>query len=127
MQDQLNKAQQLFCVTVQKTVVSDAAKAFGQNMLQDKPYKVFTFEGAATDFSGTGLDVSEGDVAVLAGDDVAFTDDAPVQVPRQVFQSGQTFAGKSAVNHPFLGNRVGYAESGVGQCGKKASAGRFSA
>ena len=37
VQNQLNQKQQLFGVAVQKTVVSDPAKAFWQNMLQDKP------------------------------------------------------------------------------------------
>jgi hypothetical protein len=36
------------------------------------------FEGSAADFTGTAFDVSEGDVAVLIGNGVAFTDDAPV-------------------------------------------------
>lgn len=91
-------------------------------MLQDKPQEVFTFEGAVAGFAGTAFDVFEGDLAVLIGDDVAFTDDAPVQVPRQVFQSGHPFSGAGTIDHPFFWNRIGDVETGVGQCGKKAGA-----
>lgn len=37
---------------MQKAVISDAAKAFGQNVLQHEPQEVFTFYRAMTNFSG---------------------------------------------------------------------------
>ena len=40
--------------------------------------------GAVEGFAGTAFDVLKGDVAILIGDDIAFTDDAPVKVARQV-------------------------------------------
>ena len=51
-------------------------------MLQDKPYEVFTVEVAVAGFAGTAFDIFEGDVAILVGDDVGFTDYTPVQIPR---------------------------------------------
>jgi hypothetical protein len=36
-QNQLNKGQELFGVAMQKAIVSNPAKAFWQNMLQEKP------------------------------------------------------------------------------------------
>ena len=69
---------------MEKAIVSDPAKAFGQNMLQDKPHKVVAFEGTVERFTGTGLDVLKGDLAVLMGDDVVLTDDTPVEVARQI-------------------------------------------
>jgi hypothetical protein len=82
LQNELNQGQQLLCVAVQEAVVSDPAKAFGQNMLQDKPQEIVAFEGTVERFAGTALDVLEGDLAVLIGDDALFTDDAPVEVAR---------------------------------------------
>ena len=84
MQDQLNQGQELFGFTMQEAIVSDPTKGFGQDMLQDKPYEVVAFDGAVEAFAGTAFDVFEGDVAILIGDNIAFTDDAPVEVARQV-------------------------------------------
>jgi hypothetical protein len=80
LQDQLNQGQQLLCVAMQEAVVSDSAKTFGQDMLQDKPHEIVAFHGAVEHFSGTAVDVFEGDFAALIGDDAIFTDDAPVEV-----------------------------------------------
>jgi hypothetical protein len=85
LQNQLNQGQQLLGVAMQKAIISGSTKAFGQNMLQYQPQEVFTFDGAAAGLAGTAFDVFEGDVAILIRHDIAFTDDAPVQVPRQVF------------------------------------------
>ena len=54
-------------------------------MLQDKPQEVFAFEGAAKDFLRAAFDILKGYIAIFIGDDVAFTDYAPVKVARQVF------------------------------------------
>ena len=63
---------------MQKAIVSGAAKALGQNVLQDQPQEVFALGGAVTCFAGTAFDVLKGDIAVLVGDDIIFADDAPV-------------------------------------------------
>ncbi|MCU0572650.1 MAG: hypothetical protein MUC41_06610 [Syntrophobacteraceae bacterium] len=55
-------------------MVTDPAKALGQDMLRDKPREVVAFEGALERFAGTALDVFEGDMTILAGDDDLFTD-----------------------------------------------------
>jgi hypothetical protein len=52
LQDQLNQGQQLLGVTMQKTIVSGSAKAFGQNMLQGQPQEVFAFDSAAEGLAG---------------------------------------------------------------------------
>lgn len=70
---------------MQEAIVSDSAKAFGQDMLEDKPQEVFAFDDTKERFAATALDVLEGDIAILIGDDIAFTDDTPVEVARQVF------------------------------------------
>ena len=44
---------------MQEAIVSDPAKAFGQDMLQDKPQEVVAFEGTVERFAGTALDISD--------------------------------------------------------------------
>ena len=63
---------------MQKAIVSGPAKAFWQNMLQDKPQDVFAFSAAVTGFAGTGFDIFESDFAILIGDDIVLPDDASV-------------------------------------------------
>ena len=47
-------------------------------MLQNEPKEVFAFGGAEAGFAGTAFDIFKSDIAVFIGDDIAFTDDAPV-------------------------------------------------
>ena len=106
---------------MQKAVISEPTKTLGQNMLQNEPKEVFAFGGTVAGFAGTAFDVFKCDIAVLIGDDTAFTNDAPVKVPRQVFQSGQTFSRVSAVDNPLSRQRIGQSETGLVQSLKKAS------
>ena len=63
---------------MQKAIVSGAAKAFGQNVLQNEPQEVFAFDRAIEGFAGSAVHVFKSDIAVLIGDDIIFRDDAPV-------------------------------------------------
>ena len=63
---------------MQKTIVSGPAKAFGQNMLQDQPEKVFAFDGSVAGLAGAAFDVFESDMAIMIRHDIVFTDYAPV-------------------------------------------------
>ena len=78
MQDQLHQFQQFFCVAVQKAEITDSSKPFGENMLQYELKKVIPFEGFIADFSGFAFRITESNPAVLIGNDIVFTDDAPV-------------------------------------------------
>ncbi len=53
-------------------------------MLQDKPQEVFSFEGSVEDFACAAFDALKSYIAIFIGDDIAFTDYAPVEVARQV-------------------------------------------
>ena len=101
MQNHLNQLQNFFSIAVQKAIVSDPTKPFWQNMLQNEPEKVFAFGHTVAGFAAAAFNVFKGDASVLVGDDIFFTDDAPVQVPRQIFQSAQPPSGVGAVGHPF--------------------------
>jgi hypothetical protein len=124
LHNQLDQGQQFFGLAMQEAIVSCSTKAFGQNMLQDQPQEVFALYGAVTGFAGAAFDVFEGDIAIMIGHDIVFRDDAPVKVPRQVFQSGRTRSGASAVNHPFSWG-IWQAESGFGRRFAKAGAKHF--
>ena len=67
-----------------------------------------------TDFTGTAFDVFKCNVSVLVGDDTLFTDDAPVEVPRQIFQGGQPFSRVGAVGNPLLRHRIGQRKACLG-------------
>jgi len=51
----LDQGQQLFGVAMQKAIISDAAKIFWQNVLQNEPYEIFAFERAIAGFAGTNV------------------------------------------------------------------------
>jgi len=74
----LDQGQQLFGVAMQKAIISDAAKTFWQNVLQNEPYEVFAFERAIAGFAGTAMHIFKNNMAVLIGYDIIFGDDAPV-------------------------------------------------
>ena len=78
VQDQLNQGQQFFGIAMQKAIVSDPAKALGQNVLQNEPQEVFAFFSAIAGFAGRAVYIFKSDIAVLIGDDIIFRDDAGV-------------------------------------------------
>ncbi len=78
LQNHLDQRQQLFGVAMQKPIVSDAAKAFWQNVLQNHPQKVFAIERTIVGFTGTAIDIFKSNAAVLIGDDIIFRNHASV-------------------------------------------------
>lgn len=50
---------------MQEAMDYDPRKAFGQDVLQDKPRELVALEGAVEPFAGAALDAFEGDLAVL--------------------------------------------------------------
>ena len=63
---------------MQKAIVSDTAKAFRQNVLQNEPQEVFAFDRAIAKFTGTAVNVFKSDIVVLIGNDIIFRDDTAV-------------------------------------------------
>ena len=78
LQNHLNQSQKLFGIAVQEAIVSESAKPLGQDMLHNEPKKVLAFGATVAGFAGTGFDIFKSDVSVFIGDDIIFTDDAPV-------------------------------------------------
>ena len=71
-------------------------------MLQNQPKKVLALEGAVSSLTGLAVYVLEGHLTVVIGNDVVFTNHAPVQVTRQVLQSRLAFADMLAIDHPLI-------------------------
>jgi hypothetical protein len=65
MQNHLDQRQQLFGVAMQKAIISDATKAFWQNMLQNQPQKVFAFERAIFCIAGFAFNILKSYLAIL--------------------------------------------------------------
>jgi hypothetical protein len=101
MQNQLDQRQELFCIAVQKAIVSHSAKALGEDMLYDQVNEILA--GQSSVFYGLGLafDIPKSNLAVCVGDDVLFGDHAFVQVFGKVFDGFGTFADVPAVDDPF--------------------------
>ena len=106
-QNQLYQRQAFFGIAVQEAVIPDPTKALGQDMLQHQPQEVLTLEGAVQGPARLAFEIPEGHLAVAIGNDVVFTDHAAVQVTRQVFQSGFTFADMLAVDYPLIWQLTG--------------------
>jgi hypothetical protein len=77
-QDHLQQADQAFAVGVKEAEVSGAPESLGQDMLQDQPQEVCAGQGAALHLSGFCVAITEGHLAVVAGQNIRFADDAPV-------------------------------------------------
>ncbi len=80
MQNQLDQRQELFCITVQKAVVSRSAEALGENMLQYQVNEILAGQSTVCFGFGLAFDISKSNLAVFVGDDVLFGDHAFVQV-----------------------------------------------
>jgi hypothetical protein len=70
--------QQFFRIAMKKPEVAHPSKSFGENMLQDELHEVLAFEGSMANFAGLAFRILESHPAVLIGNDIFFTDYAPV-------------------------------------------------
>jgi hypothetical protein len=101
---------------MKESIVPDSAKAFGQYMLHDEVQEIFPVEGSIPHLFATAFDILKSHLTILIGNDISFTDDATVQVSRQVFQGGYPFSHIRAINYPFFGNSIGNGQSGFSYC-----------
>ena len=83
--------------------------------------EVLARNGSGTLFSAFGVPIPEGDHAVLAMQDIFFSDDTPIQVPTKIDHSLLAVARVLTVNHPlfgaFMGNRQLIFHQGLEQFG----------
>jgi len=69
---------------MQDAEVTRAPKALGQDVSQQQGEEAHPGLGAITVLAGFAVPVPEGDLAVLAGDDVLFEQNAAVEIARQM-------------------------------------------
>jgi hypothetical protein len=86
LQNQLRQKEQFFCVSMEKSIVPDPAKPFGQHMLHEKAQEVLAFERAPAGLTAAAFDVLESHLDVFVGEDVFFAEDSAIDVPGQVSQ-----------------------------------------
>ena len=107
LQSELYQSQQFPGIAMQEPIIPDPAKALGQDMLQYQPQEVLTLERAVPGLTGFAVNVLEGHLAVVIGNDVFFTDHATVQVTGQVLQGRLAFTDMLAVDHPLAWQLAG--------------------
>ena len=78
VQNPLYQGQEFSGIAVQKPVVPDSPKSFGQNMLEHPPQEVFALQALGSDLTGAALGVPKVHLAILVGNDIVFADDTPV-------------------------------------------------
>ena len=78
MQNQLYQKQQFFRITMKKPIVSNSSKPLGEHMLNDQMQKVLPFKGAISYIAGLAFNILKSYPAILIGNDILFTDNAPV-------------------------------------------------
>ena len=98
-------------VAVQEAVVTHALEAAWQDVDQELPEELDERQGTEAPGARLGFAIAEGDEVALAieGDDVAFAQDAAVEIPGEVFERREPGADALAVHNPLRGQ----AEIGV--------------
>ncbi len=69
---------------MQEPEIARPPKAFRQHMLKHQPEEVCAGHRALLHAPGFGVAIAEGHLAVAAGDDVLFADDAAVEIAAEV-------------------------------------------
>jgi hypothetical protein len=83
-EQKVQQLDQTFAVGVQKAEVAGAAEALGQDMLKQQAEEGGAREGAGFGAAGFAVSIAEGDLAVVAGEDVLFLEDSAVQIAAQI-------------------------------------------
>ena len=65
---------------MEDAVVSHPTESFGENVLHNEVQKVLSIKRFIAHSFCFAFNVAEGDLTVLVGNDILFTDDTPIQV-----------------------------------------------
>ena len=72
---------------MQEAVITHPPKALGQHVLQNKFYKGVSLKGSSLTMAFI-IVIGKGDLPITVADNVLLRDDAAIQVPRKILQSG---------------------------------------
>ena len=114
----MQQLDQTFAVGVQKAEVAGAPEALGQDMLEQQPQEGSAGEGAGFGAAGFAVAIAEGDLAVVAGEDVFLLEDAAVPIAAQIDQGLFARADVLAVDDPLVGLALGQGQPGLGDSGE---------
>ena len=87
---------------MEQPIISDSAKSFGENMLEDQPEKILSRQGACLGGFGVAVDVLKGDLSILISEDVSLTDDPTIEISTQVLECLFSMTNSLAVGYPLL-------------------------
>jgi len=76
----MQQGNEALTVGVQEAEIARAAKALGQQVLENQPEELSAGKRALFRLTGFGVAIAEAHPAIRAGEDVLFTDDAAVEV-----------------------------------------------
>jgi len=82
----VQQGDQALAVGVQEAEIARPAKALGQHMLANQPEEIDTAERALFRLAGLRIAIAKAHLAILAGEDVLFPDDAAVEITTEVDQ-----------------------------------------
>lgn len=101
---------------MEKAVASGFAKTLRQNMEHQQVEEIFSGYSPGTIFPAFGMDIAEGDHAVLAAEDVLFLNDTFIQIFAKVNDRFVAAAYFLAVDHPVFRGVGWYPEIVVNDC-----------
>ena len=96
----MQQGDQALAVGVQEAEVACAAKALGQHVLANQPEEIDTAERAPFRLAGFRVALAEAHPAILAGEDILFSYDAPVEVTTDGDQGLLAAATRLAMRYP---------------------------
>ena len=112
---ELQKPNELFTAGVEKAIAACSPKAFWQYMEHKQVEELFTAHGAGFYLPGFGVKVPEGDPVVLAGQDILFPDNTPVEVSAKIDDGLIAVTDTLTINNPFKGGFFGHSQPLVNQ------------
>jgi len=87
---------------MEEPVTSGPAKALWQDMEHEQIEEIFSGDGFGSVFPCFGMEIPEGDIAVLAFKNILFPDDTPVQISAKINDCLVAVADVFAVNNPLF-------------------------
>ena len=98
----LQETDELFAAGMKETVTPRSAKPLWEDMEHEQIEEIFPGDGPGPVLPGLGMEIPEGDHAVLALQDILFPDDAPVEIPAEINDCLIAVADVFAVNNPLF-------------------------
>ena len=80
MENELNKREELFCISMEKAIISYTPEPAWQNMLQDQPQKIRSRQGSELCLSAIAVHIFERNESIFICDDILLADNSTVDI-----------------------------------------------